>query len=78
MNMSDAMVEHIQSAKSPNEAWDSLIKVFVVNMKARRLQLKNELHTIEKGWMVIGDYVLTIKSICKLLASIDIAVDDED
>ena len=49
MNISNAMVRHIQSMKSPNEAWDNLIKVFVVYMKARKPQLENELHTIEKG-----------------------------
>ena len=28
--------------------------------------------------MLIGDFALTIKSICESLASIDVAVDDED
>ena len=28
--------------------------------------------------MLIGDFALTIKSICKSLASIDVLVDDED
>ena len=49
MNISNAMVGHIQNVKSPKEAQDNLINVFVVNRKTRRLQLKNELHTIEKG-----------------------------
>ena len=64
MNISSGMVGHIQNAKSPKEAWDNLIKDFAVNTKARRMQLKNELHTIEKRWMTINDYALTIKTIC--------------
>ena len=55
INILDAIVVHIQSTKSPREAWDNLINIFVVNMKVRRLQLKNELHKIEKGerWRLV-------------------------
>ena len=78
INILDAIVVHIQSTKSPREAWDNLIKDFAVNTKARRMQLKNELHTIEKRWMTVNDYALTIKIICEMIASIDVAVDDQD
>ena len=77
MNISNAMVGHIQNVKSPKEAQDNLINVFVVNRKTRRLQLKNELHTIKKVRMADGDYTLTIKSICELQASINVEVNDE-
>ena len=39
------------------------------------LQVKNELHINEKGYMAIDDYALTIKGIRESLASIDVVVD---
>ena len=41
------MVGHIQDSLLPKEAWDNLVKLFVINTKARKLQLKTELNTLE-------------------------------
>ena len=72
------MIGHIQDAVSPKEAWDTLVKMFATNTKARKIQLKNELHTVERKNMSISDYALKIKGICENLASINVSVDDDD
>ena len=54
------------------------MKLFTTNTKARKIQLKNELHTMEKKSMAISDYALKIKSICESLASINVTMDDDD
>ena len=68
------MLGHIQDALLPKEAWDSLVKLFAVNTKARKLQLKTELNTLE---MSVNEYALKIKSICESLASINAKVEDD-
>ena len=78
LSIQDTMIGHIQDAKSPKEAWDTLVKMFATNTKARKIQLKNELHTVEKKSMSISDYALKIKGICESLASINVVVDDDD
>ena len=72
------MIGHIHDAHSPLEAWKSLVKLYETNTKARKLHLKNDLNTIEKESMSINDYTLKIKGICKSLASIGVAVEDDD
>ena len=54
------------------------MKLFAINTKERKIQLKNELHTVEKKSMFINDYALNIKSICDSVASINVTVDDDD
>jgi len=46
--------------------------------KARKLQLKQELHTVEKKNMSINEYSLKIKGIVESLAFINVYVDDDD
>ena len=71
------MLGHIQDTLLPKEAWDNLVKLFVVNTKARKLQLKTELNTLEKGKMPVNEYALKIKSMCESLASINVKVEDD-
>ncbi len=40
MSVSDSMIVHIQDAKSPKQAWDTLVKMYSINMQARKMQLK--------------------------------------
>ena len=54
------------------------MKQFVVNKKARKLQLKTELIPLEKGKMLVNEYALKIKSICESLSSINVKVEDDD
>ena len=72
------MLGHIQDALLPKEAWDSLVIFFAVNTKARKLLLKTELNTLEKGKMSVNEYALKIKTICELFASINVKVEDDD
>ena len=55
-----------------------LVKLFAMNNKARKIQLKNELHIAKKKNMSISDYTLKIKRICESLTSINVVVDDDD
>ena len=72
ISIQDTMIGHIQDAKSPKDAWDTLVKLYETNTKARKIQLKNDLHTVEKKNMFINEYALKIKSICESLASINV------
>ena len=49
------MLGHIQYALLPKEAWDSLVKLFAINTKAKKLQLKTEKNTFEKGKMSVNE-----------------------
>ncbi len=46
MSVSDFMIVHIQDAKSPKQAWDTLVKMYNTNTQARKMQLKQELHNL--------------------------------
>ena len=37
LSIRDTMIRHIQDAKSPKEAWDTLVKMFATNTKARKI-----------------------------------------
>ena len=52
--------------------------MFATNTRARKIQLKNELNTVERKNMYVNDYTLKIKSICESLASINVMVDDDN
>ncbi|KAH7294556.1 hypothetical protein KP509_27G007300 [Ceratopteris richardii] len=54
-HIQDSMIGHIQDAKTPKEAWNILVTLYETNTKARKLQLKNELHTLEKKCMSVSE-----------------------
>jgi hypothetical protein len=72
------MIVHIQDAKSPKQAWDTLVKMYNTNTQARKMQLKQELHNLQKNKMNISDYFIKVKNLVDALASIGALVDDED
>ena len=72
ISIQNTMIGHIQDAKSPKDAWDTLVKLYETNTKARKIQLKNDLHTVEKKTLSINEYALKIKSIYESLASINV------
>jgi hypothetical protein len=37
VSVSDSMIVHIQDAKSPKQAWDTLVKVYSTNTQARKM-----------------------------------------
>jgi len=73
-----SMIVHIQDAKSPKQAWDTLVKMYSTNTQARKMQLKQELHNLQKNKMNISDYSTKVKNLADALASIGAPVDDED
>jgi len=72
------MIVHIQDAKSPKQAWDTLVKMYSTNTQARKMQFKQELHNLQKNKMNIIDYSIKVKNLAYVLASIRAPVDDED
>jgi hypothetical protein len=78
VSVSDSMIVHIQDAKSPKQAWDTLLKMYSTNMQARKMQLKQELHNLQKNKMNINDYSTKVKNLTYVLAFIGAFVDDED
>jgi cell fate (sporulation/competence/biofilm development) regulator YlbF (YheA/YmcA/DUF963 family) len=66
------MIVHIQDAKSPKQAWDTLVKMYSTNTQARKMQLKQKLHNLQKNKMNISDYFTKVKNL------IGAPVDDED
>ncbi len=58
--MSNSMIVHIQ-------AWDTLVKMYNTNTQARKTQLKQELHNLQKNKMNISDYFTKVKTLQMLL-----------
>ena len=44
----DHMLSHIRDAKTPKEAWENLKKIFIADISARKLQLRQELSPYDK------------------------------
>jgi hypothetical protein len=72
------MIVHIQDAKSPKQAWDTLVKMYNTNTQTHKMQLEQELHNLQKNKMNINDYSTKVKNLTFALASIGAPVDDED
>jgi hypothetical protein len=72
------MIMHIQDAKLPKQAWDTLVKMYNTYTQARKMQLKQKLHNLQKNKMNINDYSTKVKNLADVLASIGAPVDDED
>ena len=78
ISISDSMIVHIQDASTPKEAWDTLSKMYSTNTQARKMQLKQELHNVQRESMSINDYHMKVKKIADALASIGSPVEDDD
>ncbi len=78
MSVSNSMIVHIQDAKSPKQAWDTLVKMHSTNIEARKMQFKQELHNLQKNKMNISDYSTKAKNLVDALVSIGAPIDDED
>ncbi len=78
VSVSDSIIVNIQDAKSPKQAWDTLVKMYSTNTQARKMQLKQELHNRQKNKMNISDYSTKVKNLADALASIGTPIDYED
>jgi hypothetical protein len=72
------MIMHIQDAKSPKQAWDTLVNMYSTNTQARKMQLKQELHNLQKNKMNISDNSIKVKNLADALAFIGDPIDNED
>jgi len=72
------MIVYIQDAKSPKQAWDTLVKMYSTNTQAYKMQLKQKLHNLQKNKMNINDYSTKVKNLADVLTSIGAPIDDED
>ncbi|RYA72208.1 hypothetical protein DD595_25295, partial [Enterobacter cloacae complex sp. 4DZ3-17B2] len=77
-SITDGMMGYLQDAETPAIAWRNLGRVFEVNTKARKLQLKSELNQVKRNNLSINDYALKIKSIIEAFGSIKVSVEDDD
>ena len=48
MSITDGMMGYLQDAETPTIAWNNLARLFEVNTKAKKLQLKSELHQVKR------------------------------
>ena len=78
VSVSDSMIVHIQDAETPKEAWDTLVKLYSTNTTARKMQLKQELHNVQRNKLSINEYAMKVKGLADSLGSIGAPVDDED
>ncbi len=72
------MIVHIQDEKSPKQAWDTLVKMYNTNTQAHKMELKQELHNLQKNKMNIIEYFTKVKNLVDVLTSIGALVDDEN
>jgi hypothetical protein len=72
------MIVHIQDAKSPKQAWDTLMKMYNTNTQTHKMQLKQELHNLQKNKVNINDYFTKVKNFTDALAFIRAPINDED
>ncbi len=54
------------------------MKMYSTNTQARKMQLRQELHNLQKNKMNISDNFTKVKNLVDVLASIRAPVDDED
>jgi hypothetical protein len=52
--------------------------MYNINTQARKMQLKKELHNLQKNKMNVNDYSTKVKNLTEALASIRVAIDDEN
>ena len=78
-NISNSMIGHIQELETSEEVWNCLESLYTSSTKARKIQLKNELHNMNKNaLMSVNDYVLKLKDLIDALASIGSLVENHD
>ena len=72
------MLGYIRDSKTPKETWEKLKKIFAANTTARKLQLPQELNSIQQRDISITSYTLKIMELCDALESFDVVIDDSE
>ena len=65
------LLEHIRDAETPNEAWETLAKLFSKKNEARLQLLEKELAGISQGTLSINKYFTKVKNICREISQLD-------
>ncbi|KAI4353045.1 hypothetical protein L6164_002023 [Bauhinia variegata] len=65
VTVEDDLLQHIQDAKTPKEAWKTLTTLFMRTSNARLQQLENEL-------MAVGQYFNKVKALCNEISKLDL------
>ena len=71
------MYGHVVNCQTSAEVWSVLEKLFVSDSKARTLQLRFMLQSLNKGALSINDYVLKMRNIADMLSASRKPVPDE-
>ena len=56
----ETLIAHIKKTQTPKEAWDIKHKIYGTSTKAKKMQLKQQLHGIWHNNRTINDYVAKI------------------
>ena len=65
------VLEHIQDAKTPKEAWDTFAKLFFKKNDTKLQLLENELLLVAQRDMMIAQYFHKVKSLCREISELD-------
>ena len=65
------MLEHIQDATTPKEAWDTFATLFLKKNDTRLQLLENELLSIKQGDLTINQYFTKVKFLCREISQLD-------
>ena len=63
--------------KTRKEEWDILVKLYSTNTIAQKMQLKQELHNVQRNKLSINEYSMKVKGLADSFGSIGAPVDDE-
>ena len=64
ISVKDDLLQRIKEAKTPKEAWDTLIGLFAWTNDAKLQQLKNELLSISQQDLTVSEYFTKVKALC--------------
>lgn len=65
------VLEHIQDAKTPKQAWDTFAKLFSKKNDTRLQLLESELLSIAQRDMTVAQYFHKVKMLCRKILELD-------
>ncbi|XP_077232082.1 uncharacterized protein LOC143866437 [Tasmannia lanceolata] len=71
VTIQDELLQHVKSAKTPKEAWDTLATLFARTNDAKLQRLEKELISSSQKDMIVSEYFTKIKSICEEISKLD-------
>ncbi|KAH0703207.1 hypothetical protein KY285_017485 [Solanum tuberosum] len=71
VSIEDEFLQRIKNAKTPKEAWDTLVTIFTKKNDARLQRLENKLLSISQRNMTISQYFSKVKSLSDEISKLD-------